>query len=66
MFTMVHQYKYTLTELENMIPWERDTYIGMVNNWVKEETERAKKMKTEQEARVSALTRKRNQGVKRR
>jgi hypothetical protein len=66
MFTMVHQYKYTLTELENMIPWERDTYIGMVNNWVKEETERAKKMKTEQEARLSALTRKRNQGVKRR
>jgi hypothetical protein len=63
---MVHQYKYTLTELENMIPWERDTYIGMVNNWVKEETERAKKMKTEQEARLSALTRKRNQGVKRR
>lgn len=66
MFTMVHQYKYTLTELENMIPWERDTYIGMVNNWVKEETERAKKMKTEQETRLSALTRKRNQGVKRR
>jgi hypothetical protein len=66
MFTMVHQYKYTLTELENMIPWERDTYIGMVNNWVKEETERAKKMKTEQEIRLSALTRKRNQGVKRR
>ena len=63
---MVHQYKYTLTELENMIPWERDTYIGMVNNWVKEETERAKKMKTEQEARLNALTRKRNQGVKRR
>lgn len=63
---MVHQYKYTLTELENMIPWERDTYIGMVNNWVKEETERAKKMKTEQETRLSALTRKRNQGVKRR
>jgi hypothetical protein len=63
---MVHQYKYTLTELENMIPWERDTYIGMVNNWVKEETERAKKMKTEQEIRLSALTRKRNQGVKRR
>jgi len=25
MFTLVHQYKYTLTELENMIPWERET-----------------------------------------
>lgn len=45
MFTLVHQYKYTLTELENMIPWERDTYIGMVNNWVKDEEERIKQQK---------------------
>jgi hypothetical protein len=45
MFTLVHQYKYTLTELENMLPWERDTYIGMVNNWVKDEEERIKQQK---------------------
>jgi hypothetical protein len=42
MFTMTHQYKYTLTELENMIPWERDMYVGMVNTWVKEESEKLK------------------------
>lgn len=45
MFTLVHQYKYTLTELENMIPWERDLYIGLVNSWVKEETEKLKQKK---------------------
>ena len=45
MFTLVHQYKYTLTELENMLPWERDMYIGMVNNWVKDEEDRMKKQK---------------------
>lgn len=66
MFTMVHQYKYTLTELENMIPWERDTYIGMVNNWVKEETERVKQAKAEQESRLSMLARKRNQTKRKR
>jgi hypothetical protein len=49
MFTLMHQYKYTLTELENMIPWERDMYISMVNNWVKEETERLSKSKLESE-----------------
>ena len=49
MFTLTHQYKYTLTELENMIPWERDMYISMVNNWVKEETERLSKSKLESE-----------------
>lgn len=65
MFTLVHQYKYTLTELENMVPWERDLYIGMVNNWVKEETEKMKKTKLEQESRMNALVRKKNQVNKR-
>lgn len=59
MFTLVHQYKYTLTELEGMIPWERDLYIGLVNSWAKEETERIKQQKeiTEQNMR-RALSRK--------
>ena len=37
---MVHQYKYTLTELENMMPWERDLYINMLNVWVKEDEDK--------------------------
>ena len=45
MFTLVHQYKYTLTELENMLPWERDMYITFVNNWVKDEQDRIKQQK---------------------
>jgi hypothetical protein len=47
LFTLTHQYKYTLTELENMIPWERDMYISMVNTWVKEETEKMKQKNVE-------------------
>ena len=47
MFTLTHQYKYTLTELENMIPWERDMYISMVNTWVREETEKVKQKNLE-------------------
>jgi hypothetical protein len=66
MFTLVHQYKYTLTELENMVPWERDLYIGMLNNWVKEETEKAKKLKSEQEARINTLISKKKQVNRRR
>ena len=31
---------YTLTELENMIPWERQTYVSMVSKHVHEENER--------------------------
>lgn len=49
MFTMVHQYKYTLTELENMMPWERDLYINMLNVWVREEEDRIKNQQMIQE-----------------
>lgn len=55
MFTMVHQYKYTLTELENMIPWERDLYINMLNVWVKEEEDRIKNQQMMQENNHRAL-----------
>ena len=46
---MVHQYKYTLTELENMMPWERDLYINLLNVWVKEEEDRIKNHQMMQE-----------------
>lgn len=36
-----------MTELENMIPWERDMYISMVNTWVREETEKLKQKNVE-------------------
>lgn len=55
MFTLTHQYKYTLTELENMLPWERDMYITMVNNWVREETERVNKSKVESQEAMKRL-----------
>lgn len=65
MFTLTHQYKYTLTELENMIPWERDMYIGMVNNWVKEETEKLKQRNMEQQQELSRALRKAKPNKKR-
>lgn len=55
MFTLTHQYKYTLTELENMLPWERDMYIAMVNSWVKEETDRLNKTQVESEKTMKKL-----------
>lgn len=36
----MQHHKYSLTELENMIPWEREVYIGMVAEWVEKENER--------------------------
>ncbi len=40
---MMQHHKYSLTELENMIPWEREIYIGLLENHIKEENERIEK-----------------------
>ena len=40
---MIQHHKYSLTELENMMPWEREIYVGLLSEWVKEENERIEK-----------------------
>ncbi len=38
----MHHHKYSLTELENMMPWEREVYVDMLVTWIKEENEKQK------------------------
>ena len=40
---MMTHWKYSLTELDNMIPWEREIYVGMLDNYIKEENERLRR-----------------------
>ena len=37
---MVQYHKWSLTELENMMPWEREIYIGLLINYLEEEKKR--------------------------
>ena len=41
-FSLMQHHKYSLTEIENMMPWERDIYVGLLNQWVEEENLKAK------------------------
>ena len=38
----MQHHKYSLTELDNMIPFERVIYIGLLMDYIKEENERIK------------------------
>jgi hypothetical protein len=38
----MQHHKYSLTELESMIPWERDIYVNMLMRYLEEENERIK------------------------
>ena len=39
----MQHHKYQLTELENMMPWEREIYLGLLEEFIKEENERMEK-----------------------
>ena len=39
----MHQHKFGLEELDNMMPWEREIYILLLQEHIKEENERIKK-----------------------
>jgi len=38
----MQHHKYSLTELENMIPWEREIYVELLIQHIKDENEKAK------------------------
>ena len=38
-------HKYSLTEIENMIPWEREIYLSMLIDQIKEQNKEAERQK---------------------
>ena len=38
----MQHHKYSLTEIENMMPWEREIYTGLLSQYVEEENLMAK------------------------
>ena len=40
-FALMQHHKYILTELENMMPWEREIYVSLLQQYVEEENLKA-------------------------
>ena len=47
-FGLMQHHKYSLTELENMMPFEREIYVGLLLNYIKEEKEKDQARKNKQ------------------
>lgn len=41
-FALIHHHKYSLEEIENMIPWEREIYVGLLQQYIEEENAKLK------------------------
>ena len=39
----MQHHKYSLSELNDMMPWEREIYVLLLNNWLEEENDRIKR-----------------------
>ena len=38
----MQHHSYSLSDIENLMPWERDIYVDMLVNHIKEENEKTK------------------------
>ena len=47
-FALMQYHKYSLTEIENMMPWERDIYVALLQQHLEEE-----KLKQQQQGNAS-------------
>jgi hypothetical protein len=50
-FAMMQHHKYNLSDLENMLPWERVVYTDLLKQLIKEEEDRMKEQRNLQRVR---------------
>jgi hypothetical protein len=41
----MQHHKYSLTELDNLIPWEKEVYVNLLTSFIKEENEKRRRDK---------------------
>ena len=44
----MQHHNYSLTELEDMMPWEREIYIGLLMNYLREEEQKRREEEQKQ------------------
>lgn len=42
-FALMQYHKYSLSDIENMMPWEREIYLSLLENHIQDEEEKAAK-----------------------
>jgi len=41
----MQHHKYSLAELDKLMPWEKEIYVGMLTSYIKEENEKRRRDK---------------------
>ena len=48
-FALMQYHKYSLTEIENLMPWERDVYVALLKQHLEEEELKQKQQQNAQQ-----------------
>jgi len=46
MFQLAQHHKWSIAELENMFPWEREIYMAQLQSYIEEENKRIREQNT--------------------
>lgn len=50
-FNLMQHHKYSLTELDELIPWEKQIYVRMLTDFIREQNEKLKLLQQQKNAR---------------
>jgi hypothetical protein len=56
-FNIMHHHKWTLSEVDGMMPWEKHIYVELLNEWVSEQDNIAKQQENEHKNMMAQLRR---------
>ena len=56
-FGLVQHHKWSFSDLEEMMPWERYIYVELLQQWLRDEEKRIKDEEQEMKAYVNSLNR---------
>jgi hypothetical protein len=58
-FNLIHHHKWNLDTIDALMPWEKHTYVELLNAWVKEQETTARQMESEHNNMMKQLSKRR-------
>lgn len=58
-FSLMNHHKWSLNEIEDMMPWERQVYIDLLQDWIKQKEQEIKEQEMQLKAQANFANRRR-------
>lgn len=55
-FALMQHHKWSLSEIEQMMPWEKNIYVSLLQQFLQEEEEKAKERELERKNQANLMT----------